>query len=187
MGCTPAGVVAPPYLCGAYLAPSVNDNLVRSEFSSPGLAFCTFPRNTLRTPASLIFNGKARYFPHRSRSVYVHRVRCISRYVCTFAHLFAHTLEGVRYICFTQVAAGSFGTFPRRSRNAFYHAVYRATVFGLRVGVCTLALYTRLNRRCTTLLINRPIASLFLRSIIFSLLLKGSQCHMDRMTHRLFQ
>ena len=150
MECTPAGVVAPPYLYGAHLAPSVNDNLVRSEFSSPGLAFCTFSRNTLRTPASLIFNGKARYFPHRSRSVYVHRVRCISRCVCTFAHLFAHTLEGVRLICFTQVAAGSFRTFPRRSRNAFYHAVYRATVFGLRVGVCTLALYTRLNRRCTT-------------------------------------
>ena len=143
-------MVAPPYLYGADLAPSVNDNLVRSEFSSPGLAFCTFSRNTLRTPASLIFNGKARYFPHRSRPVYVHRVRCISRCVCTFAHLFAHTLEGVRLICFTQVAAGSFGTFPRRSRNAFYHAVYRATVFGLRVGVCTLALYTRLNRRCTT-------------------------------------
>ena len=44
MECTPAGVVALPYLYGAHLAPSVNDNLVRSEFSSPGLAFAPFPQ-----------------------------------------------------------------------------------------------------------------------------------------------
>ena len=60
-------MVAPPYLDGADLAPSVNDSLVRSELLSPGSAFTT--RGALQLPSFVQRQG--------SPVLYIARALCL--------------------------------------------------------------------------------------------------------------